>query len=315
MCTAISYKCKDTYFGRTLDLEHGYGERVVITPRRFAFQMRQAGTLAAHYAMIGMAAVAKGFPLYFEATNEMGLSMAGLNFPQSAVYSEWVEGKANVAPFELIPWILGRCACVAEAKQLFANTNVTNVGFSRELPVSPLHWMICDPEGGLVFECRKDGGRLFDNPFGVLTNDPPFEFHAMNVNNYMGLGTGKAEARFGKALPFSNYSAGMGALGLPGDFSSTSRFVRALFVKENSVQGEDEQACVNQFFHILSAVAMPKGCVCTPSGYEYTRYRCCCNVNKGIYYYSTYEKNIPIAVRLHGAELEQTQLYQYENNE
>ena len=108
-----------------------------------------------------------------------------------------------------------------------------------------------------------------------------------------------------------NYSLGMGALGLPGDFSSTSRFVRAFFVKENALHGETEDENVCQFFRILQSVAMPKGCVWTEKGYEYTRYSSCCNVEKGIYYYTTYHDFTVRSVRMYDVALNVDTLYEY----
>lgn len=311
MCTAISYKNKDTYFGRNLDLERGYGECVVIMPRKFEFPMRCMESMKEHYAMIGMATVIGGTPLYFEATNEKGLSMAGLNFPGNAVYFEPVKGKENVTPFEFIPWILGKCTCIEEVKELLSNLNLANINFSEQLPLSPLHWMISDREKSIVVESVKEGLKVYDNPFEILTNNPGFEYHQINVSNYMGLNVGPAVTKFQENIPMNNYSLGMGALGLPGDFSSASRFVRAFFVKENSVAEENETSSVNQFFHILNSVAMPKGCVWTPNGYEYTRYSSCCNVDRGIYYYKTYDAFEIVSVNLHEVDLERSELYQF----
>ena len=312
MCTAISYKNGDTYFGRNLDLERGYGENVVITPRRFPFPLRHEKPLTDHYAMIGMATVADGYPLYFDATNEKGLSMAGLNFPGNAVYYAFDPKKVNIAPFELIPWILGQCACVKEAKKLMKNMNLVNINFSDPLPLSPLHWMISDKESSIVVESLSCGMKIYDNPFEVLTNNPPFEYHRMNMNNFMGLHAGAAKNHFREEMQLHNYSLGMGAIGLPGDFSSASRFVRACFVKENAVSDQTEAGSVNQFFHMLNAVAMPKGCVWTKNGFEYTRYSCCCNANKGIYYYTTYNQLGITAVSMQDVDLERDCLYRYE---
>lgn len=281
MCTAVSYLTKAHYFGRNLDLERGYGEGVTVTPRNFPFFFRYAGSCDSHSALIGMAAVVQDYPLYFEATNEQGLSMAGLNFPVNACYRPFEEGKINVAPFELIPYVLCNCENVAEAARLLAQVNVVDVSFSEALPVSPLHWMISDRKESLVLECTESGMKLYENPHGVLTNNPTFDYHLMNVQNYRGLHEG--------ALSEKDYSLGMGAIGLPGDFSSASRFVRAAFVREKSVCDGSEAQSVNQFFHILGAVAMPNGCVRTPGGaFEYTRYSCCCNTETQTYYYTTY---------------------------
>jgi len=312
MCTAICYRNNHSYFGRNLDLNRGYGEQVVISPRYYEINMRCMKPLQSHYALIGMAAVTDGFPLYYEATNEKGLSMAGLNFPENAVYYDFAEGKDNVAPFEFIPWVLAQCACIEEVKVLLGKINLVNIDFNKQLPLSPLHWMISDKKCSIVVEPLQEGLKIYDNPFEVLTNNPPFEFHQTNISNYMGLCAGLASSQFKESIPVKNYSLGMGALGLPGDFSSSSRFVKALFVKENSVSESSEESNVNQFFHILNSVAMPKGCVCAGDSVEYTRYSSCCNADRGIYYYTTYNRLEVSAVNMHAVELNQSQLYTYE---
>lgn len=314
MCTAVSYRSKDRYFGRNLDLERGYGESVVITPRNYEFKMRCVNSLTTHYAMIGMATVVNNVPLYYEATNEFGLSMAGLNFPGNACYYDIQNDKDNVAPFEFIPWILGQCKNINEVKECLNRMNLVNINFSEQLPLSPLHWMISDLNCSIVVESVKEGFKIYDNPFEVLTNNPTFDYHMMNMNNYMGLTVGPANNKLNKNIQMNNYSLGMGAIGLPGDYSSASRFVRATFVKENSVSNEDEKSSVNQFFHILDSVAMPKGCVWTPHGFEYTRYSSCCNVNKGIYYYKTYDNFEIQSICMHDFDLNLSNLISYEVN-
>lgn len=312
MCTAISYQTDSHYFGRNLDLERGYGERVVITQRRHPLPLRHLPTTNEHYAMIGTAAVANDYPLYFEATNEMGLSMAGLNFPDNAVYQEPCEGYDNVASFELIPYLLGKCASVEEVRRMLRGLRVVHTDFSEHLPTSPLHWLISDATASLTLECTREGMRVYDNPFGVLTNNPTFDYHLTNVSNYMHLHAGAIHNRLGGSLPVGNYSLGMGALGLPGDFSSASRFVRAVFVKENSVCDGSEEQSVHQFFHILSSVAMPRGCVLAHDGqFEYTRYSCCCNTDSGVYYYTTYGNLSVRRVDLRAVDLDAATLYSY----
>ena len=312
MCTAICYRSNDSYFGRNLDLDRGYGEGVVITPRNYEINMRCEKPIKSHYAMIGMASVVDDFPLYYEATNEKGLSMAGLHFPESAVYRHLAQGKDNVTPFELIPWILAQCTCIAEAKALLERINLVNIHFSEQLLLSPLHWMISDKKCSIVAEPLKDGLKIYDDPFEVLCNDPPFEYHCTNVSNYMGLSTGRAVSQFEQRIPVKNYSLGMGALGLPGDYSSASRFIRALFVKENSVSEYNEGSNVNQFFHILNAVAMPRGCVRAAEGFAYTRYSSCCNVSRGIYYCTTYDGIGITSIRMQDVDLDRSQLYAYD---
>ena len=311
MCTAVVLRSRDGYFGRNLDLERGYGERVVITPRRFPFHHGSFDLKSDHYAMVGMATVAEGFPLYYEATNEKGLSMAGLNFPGNAYYVEPVAGKENIPPYAFVPWVLGRCEDLEEAEKLLGGLQLVREKFSPQLPLSPLHWMISDRKRSIVVESMEDGLKIRDNPFEVLTNNPGFDYHKMRLNDFMGLGVGPLASQFSEKYSLHNYSLGMGAMGLPGDFSSSSRFVKAFFVKENSKCGEDERAAVHQFFHILNSVAMPRGCVWTENGFEYTRYSSCCNMDRGIYYYTTYEDFEIRSVNLFDADLEGDVLVTY----
>ena len=313
MCTAVSFKTKDSYFGRNLDLEKSYNECVAITPRNYRLPMRTLPALEHHYAMIGIATVVEEYPLYFEATNETGLSMAGLNFPDNADYKAYDESKENVTPFEFIPYVLGKCKDVAQAKNLLGGINLVKINFSDDLPLSPLHWIISDRDKSIVVESVKEGLKIYDNPYGVLTNNPTFDYHLMNINNYMGLHEDFAENRLSPKRKFSNYSLGMGAIGLPGDYSSASRFVRAVFIKEKSPSFESETESVSQFFHILSGVAMPKGCVMTKDGeFEYTRYSSCCNADRGIYYYTTYDNSTVTAVDMHRYDLDGKSVFRTE---
>lgn len=312
MCTAATYQTKDFYLGRTLDYEFSYGEEIVVVPRNFPFAFRHMKELAQHHAIIGMAHVAGGTPLFYDAINEKGLGMAGLNFVGNADYKAPAEGFDNVASFEFIPWILGQCASVAEAKALLARMNMTDTAFAPTLPASQLHWIIADSTGAITVECVKDGLKVYDNPAGVLTNNPPFPEQMMNLNNYMHLSPRQPANHFSAAIPLRCYSRGMGALGLPGDLSSQSRFVRVAFVRANSVSEESETESVSQFFHILGAVDQQRGCCQVDDGkFEYTIYTSCCNASKGIYYYTTYENRQITGVDMHKENLDGNALVQY----
>ncbi len=312
MCTAATYATKDHYFGRNLDLEYSYQETVTITPRNYPFTFRKMGKMDTHYAMIGMAYVCEDYPLYYDAVNEKGLGMAGLNFPKNADYKEIVEGKDNVAPFEFIPWILTQCETVEDAKKLLEKMNLVNIPFSEQLPASPLHWIIADKEHSITVESVKDGLKVYDNPVGILTNNPTFDIHMFNLNNYMYLSTEQVENHFSKKLEFDAYSRGMGAMGLPGDLSSLSRFVKATFTKMNSLSDDSESASISQFFHILTSVEQQRGCVHMGEGkYEITIYSSCVNVDKGIYYYRTYENSQITGVDMYKENLEGETLVNY----
>lgn len=312
MCTAATYKTNDFYFGRTLDYESSYGEEIVIMPRNFRLDFLSEGICEKHYAVIGTAHIAGGYPLFYDAANEKGLCMAGLNFVGNAHYFKNKNGKSNIAQYEFIPWILGKCASTDEAKELISNINITDTPFSEHMPVGQLHWIIADKNSAITVESVSDGIKVYDNPLGVLTNNPPFDEQMFRLNDYMHLSSRQPKNTFSDKLELKAYSRGMGAIGLPGDLSSQSRFVRVAFVKANSVSGKGETESVSQFFHILGSVDQPRGCCEVADGkYEITIYTSCCNADKGIYYYTTYDNHRISAVDMRKESLDGNELISY----
>lgn len=312
MCTAATYRTHDFYMGRTLDYEFSYPSEVTIMPRRFPIHLRHSTVLTEHYAIIGMAYVTEGYPLYYDAINEKGLGMAGLNFVGNAAYAKPCEDKENIAQFEFIPWLLTRCADLREARAALETMNLTDTPFSGQLPPASLHWLIADKSGAVVLESMADGLHIYDDPVGVLTNNPPFPQQMAILNRYRGLSPCQPENTFAPGVELPCYSRGMGAKGLPGDVSSDSRFVRVAFTRMNSVSGEGEAESVSQFFHILGTVEQVRGCCeVAPDKYEITIYTSCCNATRGIYYYTTYQNPQITAVDMHRTDLTGTTLSRY----
>ena len=312
MCTAATYKTQDFYFGRTLDYEFSYGDEITVTPRNYPFHFRHMSEVVSHYAMIGMAHVAGDYPLYYDAVNEKGLAMAGLNFVGNAVYQEVEEGRENVAQFEFIPWILSKCATVEEAKESLNKMNLVGTPFSEQLPSAQLHWIIADENEAITVESVKDGLKVYDNPVGVLTNNPPFDIQMLILADYAGLSPKQPVNTFASGVDLNMYSRGMGTMGLPGDLSSRSRFARVAYTKMNSRSGDSENESVSQFFHILGSVEQQRGCCEVADGkYEITIYTSCWNAAKGIYYYTTYENSQISAVDMNREDLESSGLKRY----
>ncbi len=312
MCTALNCKTKDHYFGRNLDLDHSYGEEVCVVPRNFSLKFRKINEINNHYAIIGMATVVADIPLFYDATNEHGLSMAGLNFPSNAHYTACIEGKDNICQFELIPYILGTCQNLDEALILLEKINIVNIPFSDNLPVSPLHWAIAYKDSSIVVESMSDGLHIYHNPTGVMTNNPPFEYHLFNLNNYRNLNIINGNNTFSNELKLDEYCQGLGALGLPGDVSSMSRFIRATFNKEHSVCSTDEKSSVSQFFHLLTSVEMCRGSCLVPSGhYDITIYSSCINTDKGLYYYTTYDNRQINCIDMYKTDLDSDKVSRY----
>lgn len=312
MCTAATYRTDDFYMGRTLDYEFSYGEEITVMPRNFPFSFRHGGGTDRHYAIIGMAHVADGYPMYYDAVNEKGLGMAGLNFAASARYSEPEDGKQNVAQFEFIPWVLSQFASLGQARSAIEKINLVGTTYDSRYPAAKMHWIIADKSGAITVEPTESGLKIYDNAPGVLTNEPPFDMQLFNLNNYMRLSPKQPENSFSDALDLGTYSRGMGGLGLPGDLSSMSRFVRAAFTKLNSLSGSGEAESVGQFFHILGSVEQVRGCCeVAQDKYEITIYTSCFNADKGVYYYTTYNNRRITAVDMHRENLDSDSLARY----
>ena len=305
MCTAVTYQTNHFYFGRTLDYESSYGEEIVILPRKFPLSFLHRGTVTQHYAIMGIAHVANQYPLFYDAINEKGLCMAGLNFVGNAHYVKSTTEENEVAQYEFIPWILSTCATTAEAKERIASICITDTPFCEQMPVGQLHWMIADKNQTITVEAVADGIKIYENLVGVLTNNPPFPQQMFLLNQYMHLSPKQPVNTFCEQLPLEQYSRGMGALGLPGDLSSTSRFARVAFTRLHAMSGESEAESVSQFFHILGSVDQQRGCCELYEGkYEITIYTSCCNASRGIYYYTTYSNSQITAVDMHREDLD-----------
>lgn len=289
MCTALSFISGKHYFGRNLDLAYHYQEAVTVTPREYPFHFLHAPHHTKHFAIIGIATIANDYPLYYDGTNEAGLSMAGLNFPGNAFYGTDNSKPYTIAPFEFIPWVLCQCRSVKEAVTLLKSTQLCNQSFSPDYCVTDLHWIISDSAQSITVEPGKTGLQISDNPVHVLTNNPPFEYHMNNLQNYHYLSNQLLDGGMLSTHSFTPYSNGLGAWGLPGDYSSASRFVRTVFAAKYGKRPTDEIAAVNQFIRILGAVSQIEGCTQEEHGYTKTVYTSCCDTACGKYYYTTYE--------------------------
>lgn len=307
MCTAIF---DDGLFGRTLDLEYSYSESVVITPRKYKFKYLYENDNGEN-SIIGVAHVQNGVPLYYDGMNEMGLCMAGLNFPKYTIYQNFRDGKINVASFEFIPYILKNCDSVDDAVKLLEKINITADNFSSSLMATPLHWMIVDKKDAIVVESGENGLKIHKNPYGVMTNSPNFEFHKANLSNFMGISGETPENKICNT-DIEIYSRGLGGVGLPGDFSSASRFIRGVFLKNHTVKEKDK---INRFFHIMDSLTVPKGCIITDTGESvYTVYTSCMDMKNCEYNYLTYENRSIKSVGLFDFDLDEDKIINIKMN-
>ena len=294
MCTALTLQTKDGYhlFGRNMDLSYSFHQEVILLPRNYGCKERVNGKLRRNkYAIIGMAALIDDYPAFADAMNEKGLGCAGLNFPgYSYVEDAPVAGKQNLAPYDLILWILSNFETVDEVAKELQQVELVAVPINEETPLATLHWIVADKNGkSIVVEKTKEKFSVYENPVGVLTNSPTFAWHLTNLNEYI------------KATPIqpSNtkwgdkelrpLGVGGGTNGLPGGLSGVDRFVRIAYLRANSPEIEDLDLGISQFYHLLNNVAMPMGSVISDQLQDITLYTCCMCQEKGIYYYTSYK--------------------------
>lgn len=310
MCTGLFIQFKNSYFGRSLDYEFSYGEQVCIMPRNFELKLKNKTTISSHYAIIGMAHIYNNYPLFYEAMNEKGLAIAGLNFVNNACYFDEANNYINIAQYEFIPYLLSTCKNIHEVKEKLNNLNITNIPFNDKFPLSSLHYIISDLDNCIVVEQTIDGLHVYDNPYGVLTNNPPFEKQIANLKQF-----DKLTNISSKNNKRDDYSRGDGGINLPGDLTSKSRFIRTYFYKKYSIDRNDENLNVSQFFHILGSVDQIHGGVkVDDNNYEISIYTSCMNLNLGIYYYKTYDNSQINAVKLFNEDLNNNNLICFELN-
>ena len=265
MCTAIA---KKRFFGRTLDVDTYYDQQLVLAPERLALHFGKKGTMKQHHAILGTACVKDGYPLFFDAMNGCGLCMAALDFPSPCRYFPAQPGKDNIASFQMIPWILGRCCSVAEAMPLLRRMSVWDAPFAPDTPPSPLHWLLSDGSRTVAVESVAEGLKIYDDEAGVLANEPSFP------------------EQFAK-----EFSPKDKAAGLPGDFSSRSRFQRAAYLQNHGVC-----RTAADFFRLMAPVTVPEGC----STGRHTMLTTCCDRKTGQYHALSAESPFPVTMGMEG---------------
>ena len=279
------------YLGRNLDWSCGYGERVVVIPRGFKPASPFGVTPEVKHAIIGMGIVEEGQPLYFDCGNECGLAVAGLNFPGYAVYEkDAVDGKTNVSSWEFPLWVCANFSDINEVEDAIDNVAVVDRPVTDKYPTSLLHWIIGDEQRSIVVEYREDGMHVFHDDVDVLANQPGFGWHTENLRNYINVSSDFPEGEGSMGTPLKPFGSGSCQRGLPGDYYSTSRFVRAAYVNANYPAQDTEEDNVSRMFHSLQQVAMVDGCARMGDGaFEKTVYTGCFSSRTNSYYFNTYD--------------------------
>ena len=260
-CTGISLTAADGSYIQARTIEWAKGELkslYVVIPRGEALQSYTPTGLnglkfSARYGVVGLAVVEKEF--IAEGINEAGLSAGLFFFPDFGSYTPYDSTKntTTLADLQVVQWILTQFSSIDELKQNISNVNI--VGLEENAVV---HWRIGEPNGRqVVMEIVGGEVSFFENTVGVITNAPGFEWHLANLDNYVNLHPGSASPHNLGEQPLKPIGGSSAMLGLPGDFTPPSRFVRAAFFRNTAPQRKDGHDTVLQAFHILNNFDVP----------------------------------------------------------
>ena len=320
MCTGLALETKDGLhlFGRNMDIEYSFNQSIIFIPRNFkCVNKSNKKELTTKYAVLGMGTIFDDYPTFADGMNEKGLGCAGLNFPVYVSYSkEDIEGKTNIPVYNFLLWVLANFSSVEEVKKALKNANIVDIPISENIPNTTLHWMISDITGkSIVVEQTKEKLNVFDNNIGVLTNSPTFDWHVANLNQYVGLRYNQVpEFKLGDQS-LTALGQGTGLVGLPGDFTPASRFIRVAFLRDAMIKNDKDSIDLIEFFHILNNVAMVRGSTRTvEEKSDLTQYTSCMCLEKGIYYYNTYENNQINAIDMNKENLDGNEIKTYKYN-
>lgn len=302
MCTAITLKDKDNncYFGRTMDFSYELNPSIYFSPKHFTWSNTPNSKIVNKYCFIGIGQNISRI-VFTEGVNEEGVAVAALYFPGYAVYdSPYSDKRHKIESLEIVNFLLGNCSSVDEAFLIMNHTSIIGVEDNITHAVAPLHWIVTDKTGKcLVIENTIDGLHLMKNPIGVLTNSPNFEWHMTNLNNYLNISNYQVEQAHWNDLILMPFGQGAGAIGLPGDYSPPSRFVRTAFLKSHIHMLENSEEALVAYFHIMNSATIPKGIVMTNRGtIDYTQYISFIDLHNLKYYFKTYNSLNTFSVEL-----------------
>jgi choloylglycine hydrolase len=315
-CTGITIRPRDgsVIFARTLEFAVDLKSNVIIVPRARDF----VGSMPSgkpglrwktKYGSVGMNAF--GLPLLADGLNETGLHVGVFYFPGYAQYQAITEQDRDraLAPQELAGFLLGTCANVDEAVRAAKTVRVGEVVFKEFGFVPPLHFILNDASGkSVVLEHVEGELKVHRNPLGVMSNSPTFDWHMTNLSNYVNLTVSNVPRLDGAWAELKGFGQGGGMLGLPGDFTPPSRFVRAVAFSKSALPVETAREGILQAFHILNQFDIPKGAA---RGLEhgkevadYTLWTSASDLKDLRYYFRTYDNSRTRMVDLKAVDLD-----------
>jgi choloylglycine hydrolase len=267
-CTGITLNAADgsVVYGRTLEWgAFDLKSRLIIIPRGYEL----VGTTPdgkpglkwkAKYGVAGIDAVEKN--IVIDGINENGLAVGVFYHPGFAQYQKYLPGQADktLGPLDVAAFILTQFASVEEVRSAMDAVRVVPVVEPALGFPPPVHYIVTEPSGkSIVMEYLKGQLTIFDNPLGVITNAPSYDWHMTNLRNYINLSPVALPGKKIEDLDFKPLGGGSGMIGLPGDFTPPSRFVRAVAFSKTARRTADAQETLYELFRILDSFNVPLG--------------------------------------------------------
>ena len=303
-CTGILLTAEDgtVVHARTLEFGLDLQSNVLMVPRGWA----RVGTTPnradglkwkARYASLG--ANGAGLPFIFDGLNEMGLAVGTFYFPTTAGYMPYAAADASktLAPWEVGSWLLENFATVAEVRANIGRVVVPEVVFKAWGFVPPVHYVVHDASGtSIVIEYVAGKLNVHDDPLGVMTNSPAFDWQMTNLRNYVNFSmSDHPPVRLG-SVTLTPFGQGSGMLGMPGDFTPPSRFVRAAAFSQSVLPAKTGIEAVLQAFHVLNDFDIPKGSARAKDAHgnvsaDYTLWTSANDLKAKRFYFRTFENS------------------------
>ncbi|MDG1809314.1 MAG: choloylglycine hydrolase family protein [Pirellulaceae bacterium] len=300
-CTGIILRTLDgiTLIGRTMEFGFDIKSDILVVPAGTKFTTldgnpeKSGFTFEAKYGFAGANAI--GRPVIVDGVNEKGLYFGAFYFLGPAKYAELTSAnqKKAISSEELGNWLLSQFATVAEIKAALPGIVVVGTEIKEIGGIAPLHYAVTDATGAaIVIEYTQTGLRIHDNTVNAVTNNPTYDWHLTNLRKYIGLSAVNRETVKVGQQELKPFGQGTGMFGLPGDFSSPSRFVRATAFANHALPSANANEGVFRAFHIMNNFDIPKGAIRESDSntlMDYTVWTSVTDTKNAVYYYKTFK--------------------------
>ncbi len=298
-CTEILIKAKDASVVnvRSMEFEIDLKSTVNVQPRGELFTSLTPDSTPGlqwtnRYGYVYMNAL--GYPLALDGLNEVGLSFGALYLPSYTVYQDVPKGENSKALWNLDfgLWVLGNFSTVEEVKIALQSVYVCEL--KTFFAISPLHFNVTDATGkSIIVEYTANGLNIYDNKIGVLTNSPPYDWHMANIRNYLNLSPNNPDSTSFNGESFSAIGQGAGLVGIPGDWTPPSRFIKSVLMSHNALTPNNSTEAVNLGLHFMNVVDIPYGVSRMLSNrkeeYDYTQWVVVRDLTNRKYMFRTYD--------------------------